>query len=155
MEYRDELAIAKKAEKMLTSALQSKTQSFADHYHRKEGDKSLKQAFSKARVKRYGKKKDGNQKIFMRTLTIRMAKHGFVQHYGVDTIREGGDRKRTKPKAKTYHFGAHYYKMKATPFIDEAIRQSGVIDFVMENVGQLRANNFAEELVFPLGQFSK
>lgn len=154
MEYRNELAIAQKAEQMLTSALQNRTLSFAEHYEgKKQGEPSLKEAHAKAKVKRYGRKRDGNQQIFMRSLAIRMAKHGFVQHYGVDTVRAGGERK--SKKGTPYRFAAHYFKMEAKPFIDKAIEQSGVAEFVAENIGQLRADAFGEELLFPLTQFSK
>lgn len=154
MEYRDELQIAQKAEKMLTSAMQQKTSTFAQHYKgKKEGEQSMKDAHAKARIKRYGKKKDGNQQIFMRSLAIRMARHGFIQHYGVDTIRAGGERE--SKKGKKYSFAAHYFKMNARPFIDDAIEQSGVVDFVADNVGQVRADAFGEELLFNLKQFTR
>lgn len=155
MEYRGELDIAKKAEQMLTSALKSHTQSFADHYNRKEGQISLKEVSVTANLKRYGKKKDGNQHIYMRSLSVKMAKHGFVQHYGVDTIRKGSERTRTKPQSKTYSFSTHYFRMKAQPFINTAIQQSGVLDFVTQEVGRLRLEKLGEELVFNLKQFEK
>ncbi|AQY22692.1 hypothetical protein D1000_07080 [Riemerella anatipestifer] len=155
MEYREELQIAKKAEQMLTSALRNRTKSFKEHYNRKEDAASLKDAEAKAKIKRYGKFKDGNQKIFMRSLAIKMAKHGFAQHYGVDTVRQGAERKRTKPNNISYFYKEHDFKMEARPFIDTAIEDSGVIPFVMENVSKLRAQRFAEELIFTLKQFSK
>lgn len=156
MEYRDEQVIAKKAEQMLTSALQRKTKSsFKDHYNGNSGKASIKEAFAKSVVKRYGKKKDGNQQIFMRRLVIRMARHGFVQHYGVNTTRAGAERVRTKPKSTSYFYEAHKFNMKATPFISEVIQQSKVVDFVVDNITELRAKNFAEELVFPLSHFAR
>ncbi|WP_372472642.1 hypothetical protein AB4865_07415 [Capnocytophaga sp. ARDL2] len=148
MEYRSELDIAKQSEKMLTQALQHQTQRFADHYNRPAGNKSIKDAVAKAKVKRYGKKRDGNQKIYMRSLSIQMARHGFVHHFGIDTTRKGGVRNRTKPKATTYHYAAHYYRLKATPFLDTAIENSGVINYVADNIAQLRADAFGEELLF-------
>lgn len=154
MEYRDELAIAQKAERLLTNALQNKTNSFADHYRSKQEDNtSIKEAHAKAKVKRYGRKRDGNQKIFMRSLAIRMARHGFVQHYGVNTVRAGGERK--SKKGTPYRFTAHYFRMEAKPFIDKAIEQSGVADFVAENIAQLRADAFGEELLFNLKAFTR
>ena len=67
MEYRDELEIAQKAEQMLTGAIRNKTNSFADHYNgKKEDEPSLKEASAKSYVKKYGRKKDGNQQIFLR-----------------------------------------------------------------------------------------
>lgn len=155
MEYREELQIAKQAEKMLTSALKNKTLRFADHYYRKPDEKSLKDAEAKSKVKRYGKFRDGNQKVFMRALVIKMARHGFVQHYGVDTIRQGAERQRTKPRNISYFYKPHNFKMAAKPFIDSAIDESGVVEFVMENISKLRAERFGEELIFPLKQFSK
>ena len=78
MEYREELSIAKKAEQMLTSALRNRTQSFQEHYHKKDNDKSLKEAEAKASVKKYGKKKEGNQHVFMRSLAILMPSAGEI-----------------------------------------------------------------------------
>lgn len=154
MEYRDEEQIAKKAEKVLTNALKQKTASFAQHYQgKKAGEPSLKDAHAKASVKKYGRKKDGTQKVFMRSLAIRMPRHGFIQHYGVDTVRAGGERK--SKTGKNYRFAAHYFKMEATPFIDTAVEQSGVADFVANNIGELRANAFGEELLFNLKDFTK
>lgn len=155
MEYRDELAIAKQAEQMLTSSLKNRTSSFASHYKKKEGEASLKDAFAKSVVKRYGKKKEGNQQIFMRRLVIRMARHGFVQHYGVDTIRKGSIRQRTKPRSISYYYRPHQFQMGATPFIDEVIKQSKVVDFVSKEVAEVRGKTFAEELVFLLSHFAK
>ena len=155
MNYFDELQIAKKAEQMLTSTLRNQVQKFADHYNRKEEDKSLKDAVAKSGLKKYGKKKDGNQQIFMRKLVIRMARHGFVQHYGVDNLRAGGFRHRDKPQSIDYYYRPHQFNMKATPFISEAIKQSGVVEFVSQNVAEVRAKTFAEELVFPLSHFAK
>ena len=155
MEYREELSIAKKAEQMLTSALRNRTQSFQEHYHKKDNDKSLKEVEAKASFKEYGQKKEGNQHVFMRSLAIIMPSHGFVQHYGVDTIRKGGDRKRNLPRSITYHYGGHYFKMKATPFISQAIKDSGVVEFVAENIGKVRAERFGEELFFNLSYFTK
>ncbi|CDN79551.1 hypothetical protein [Elizabethkingia anophelis] len=144
MEYQNEKQIADKAVQMLTTALRSKTSSFAAHVNRSEGDVSLKDAEAKATVKKYGTKRDGNQSMYMRKLSIRMGKHGFVQQYGVNTTRSGGTRTREKPKEVTYGFKAHYFEMKPQPFINEAIEQSGVIPFVMEKITSLRS----EEIVF-------
>ncbi|MBB1542944.1 MAG: hypothetical protein HG446_000340 [Flavobacteriaceae bacterium] len=154
MEYRDELEIAQKAEQMLTGAIRNKTNSFADHYNgKKEDEPSLKQASAKSYVKKYGRKKDGNQQIFLRRLVIRMARHGFVQHYGVNSLRAGGFRK--SKLGNSYHYDAHDMEMRAQPFIGDAIKQSDVVEFVSQNVAELRAKNFAEELIFPLSHFAK
>ena len=137
--YTNELQIAKQAEKMLETSFRSKTASFADHINRKSSDVSLKDATAKAKVSQYGKIKDGTKQRYMRSLSIKMAKHGFVQNFGVDGVRAGGTRTRTKPKTTTYSFKAHTMKMKAKPFISDAIEQSGVIDFVLKNITTIRA----------------
>lgn len=155
MEYRDELVIAKKAEQMLTSALQGTARkTFKEHFHRKEGNDSLRNAYAEAEVKEYGNKKKGTKKAFIRRLSIKMEKHGFIQHYGVDTVRAEGKRTRNKPKSTVYGFNAHYYNLKPKEFISEAIEQSKVIDFVASNVAELRAKNFGEELVFNITRFT-
>ena len=45
--------------------------------------------------------------------------------------------------------------MKATPFISQAIKDSGVVEFVAENIGKVRAERFGEELFFNLSYFTK
>ena len=95
----------------------------------------------------------GNQQIFLRRLVIRMARHGFVQHYGVNSLRAGGFRK--SKLGNSYHYDAHDMEMRAQPFIGDAIKQSDVVEFVSQNVAELRAKNFAEELIFPLSHFAK
>jgi hypothetical protein len=145
--YNNELEVAKKAEQMLEASLRRKTSSFKDHVNRKENDTSLKDATAKAVVKRYISKKDGQKKkYYMRSLSIRMARHGFIQNYGVDTTRSGGDRSRQEPKNTNYGFKSHTMKMKAQPFINEAVKDSKVVEFVMENVTRIRAENLLFEV---------
>ena len=146
----DEREIAKKAEEMLTSSLKSKTQGFANHIKKKENESSIKDAFAVARVKKYGIKKNSTQKYFMKTLSIRMAKHGFVQHFGVNTLRAGGIRKREIPKSTTYNFKSHMMNQKPRPFINEAVRQSGVVDYVAEKIGESRAELLTNEITIGL-----
>lgn len=145
--YNSELEVAKKAEQMLEASMRRKTSSFKDHINRKENEASLKDATAKAVVKRYISKKNGNRKkYYMRSLSIRMARHGFIQNYGVDTTRSGGDRSRQEPKNTNYGFKSHTMKMKAQPFINEAVKDSKVIEFVMENVTRIRAENLLFEV---------
>ncbi|MBQ0152536.1 MAG: hypothetical protein KBS61_06550 [Chryseobacterium sp.] len=137
--YNNEREVADKAEQMLEASLRSKTSSFADHVNRREGDKSLKDAVSVAKVKNYGSVRDGNQKFFMRSLSIKMAKHGFIQNFGVDSVRDAGSRTRHRPQETTYNFRSHVMKMQAHPFIDEAVEASGVKEFVMSEIIRLRS----------------
>lgn len=142
--YNTELEVAKKAEQMLEAALRQKTSSFKNHINRNPEDESLKDATALATIKRYGSKKKGNNVMYMRRLSIKMARHGFIQHFGVDNTRSGGTRTRKKPKEITYSFKSHVMNMRAKPFINEAVENSGVIPFVMENVTKIRS----EELLF-------
>ena len=142
--YNNEREVAKKAEQMLEAALRSKTSTFKEHLQRNEGDLSLKKATAKARLKKYGSRKNGNITHYMRSLAVVMPRHGFIQHFGVDATREGGSRQRSKPNNIRYDFKSHTMKMKPQPFINSAIESSGVVDFVMQNVTKIRS----EELLF-------
>jgi len=137
--YNNESEVADKAEQMLESALRSKTSSFADHVNRKEDEASLKDATSVAKLKKYGTLRSGNQKFFMRSLGIKMAKHGFIQNFGVDGVRDAGTRTRHSPQETTYNFKSHVMKMPAQPFIDDAIEASGVKEFVMNEIVRIRS----------------
>ena len=142
--YNNEREVAKKAEDILESSLRQKTASFKDHVKRVDNAKSLKDATARSKIKKYGSRKNGNLAYYMRSLSIAMPRHGFVQHFGIDTIRSGGSRERTNPNNITYSFKSHIMKMDAHPFINSAIDSSGVISFVMENITKIRA----EELLF-------
>ena len=143
-----EKLIAKKAEQMLIRALQNETQSFKEHYY---GDKknSLKKAKAKSKTRKFVSK-DGNfQKVYFNKLILKMGRHGFVQHYGADIVRAGGKRTRKTPRTIDYYYQPHKYFLKSTNFITRAIEQSGVINYVAENIAKERA----EELQFHIGRF--
>ncbi len=147
----DERHIAKQAEQMLENALKSKATGFKAHYYRNadEEAKAIKNVKAKAKVKKYGLVKNGTAKHYMRSLAIRMDRHGFVQHYGIDTIRAGGTRKRDKPKPTEYDFKAHYMGMRAHPFISDAIEESGVVPFVLRELTKHRS----EELMVNIKRY--
>jgi len=130
--YRNEEQVARKAEQMLETSLRSKTSSFADHVNRKSGQKSIKDAAAVSKVQKYG------PNFYMRSLSIKMPKHGFIQNAGVDTTRTGGSRKRNEGNT-TYSFKSHIMKMPAQPFINEAVDSSRVKDFVMNEVTRIRS----------------
>lgn len=150
----DEREIAKKAEEMLTSSLKSKTQGFANHIKKKENESSIKDAFAVARVKKYGLIKNSTQKYFMKTLSIKMVRHGFIQHYGINSQRAAGIRTRTTPKKTTYGFKQHMMRMKAKPFLDAAIKNSKVVDFLGEKIAESRADIITDEIQIRLRDFS-
>jgi hypothetical protein len=139
----NEQEVANNAKQKLQSALRSKTSGFKAHIQNAK-TKSLNEATATANVKKYGKKKDGNQLFFMRSLSIKMERHGFIQNYGVkDRTRSGGSRTRTSPKDTTYNFRTHVFNMKAQPFINDAINESGVIPYVQENISAIRLTDIA------------
>lgn len=131
-----EQQIGRKAAQMLESSLRGKMSQFSAHISR--GDKkSIREAKVVASTKRYGEK--GMPKThYLRKISIKMERHGFVQHYGVDILRAGGERTRTKPRPFTYRYEVHKMRMQEKPFIDSAVEQSGVIDYVMNSVAKIR-----------------
>lgn len=137
-----EKEIGTRAASMLTTELRSRTEGFANHA-RGQGKKSIKDAEARAAFKTYGTAGEGNRKQYLRKIAIRMERHGFVQHYGVDTVREGSERTRNKPKPVTYRFKSHYFNMKATPFLNDSVENSGIVPFVLSELTKLRG----EELV--------
>ena len=78
-----------------------------------------------------------------------MARHGFIQHYGIEKerVRAGGIRTRETPKKTTYFFRAHLYSkgMKEKPFIDQAVESSGAVDYLAEELPKERGE---ELLIF-------
>ena len=144
----------KQAEQMLTSALRSKTAGFKDHVNRKPADVSLKDARGKTRFKKFGLVKENNKQVFVRAISIVMGKHGFIRHYGVKTTRSAGSRTRKNPRNTTYHFKSHLMKQPAKPFIDSAIKSSGVVQFAARKAAESRAQIITGEIVFSLRDFS-
>lgn len=144
--YNNEREIGKKAEQMLEASLRQKVSGFRSHVNRSDDSKSLKDATARARLKKYGSRRNGNLTHYMRSLAIVMPRHGFIQHFGVDKVRAGGTRERTKPNTITYGFKSHVMKMNAQPFINSAVDSSGVVDFVMENITRVRSEELLVEV---------
>lgn len=144
--FKDEREIGKKAEQMLEDSLRSKTASFAHHINN-TNTPSLKEATAKARLKKYGLVRAGTAKYYMRSLAIKMARHGFIQHYGVDTIRQAGKRTRQQPTETSYSFKHHRMNMKPKPFINKAVEDSNVVDFVTSNITKLRSEEILINII--------
>ena len=149
----DDREIAKTAERMLTSALHSKTSSFADHVNRPADKPSLKDASAISRMKRYGLVSNGTKSFYLRAISIRMAKHGFIRHYGTNIQRRASSRTRLKPKSTTYHFKSHMMKQTAKPFLDQVVDSSGVVTYVVENIARNRADEVAQNIAVTLTRF--
>jgi len=137
MEFRDEKEIAKMAERMLGTAMRRKVTSlgFKEHI---SGNKSLaSHTIGKASTK-VGTGPGNASKIYMNKLALVMPRHGFIQHYGSKSIRTGGQRTRHRPETRTYNFASHYYNLPEKDYIGKAVRESGVIDFVMSEITRIR-----------------
>ncbi|GIM61122.1 hypothetical protein CAPN008_11720 [Capnocytophaga canis] len=133
---KNERQVAQKAKQMLENSLRGNMSQFSEHMQGSK-TKSIREAKASYSGKSYGEK--GMPKAYyLRKVSIRMARHGFVQHYGVDTLRAGGERTRNKPRTFTYRYEVHKMRMQDKPFIDKAVEQSGVIDYVMKSVAEIR-----------------
>lgn len=151
----DDRAIGKAAADKLSVALRSKTSSFADHVKgKKEGEASLKDAVAVARLKKYGLIKNNTRSYYLRAISLKMAKHGFIRHYGVNKTRAAGMRTRTQPKTTKYGFKSHFMKQPQKPFIDSVIQNSGVVNFVAEKIAENRGEELAENITVNLKRFS-
>lgn len=133
---KNERQVAQKAKQMLENSLRGNMSQFSEHMQGSK-TKSIREAKASYSGKSYGEK--GMPKAYyLRKVSIRMARHGFVQHYGVDTLRAGGERTRNKPRTFTYRYEVHKMRMQDKPFIDKAVEQSGVIDYVLDSVIKIR-----------------
>ena len=131
-----ERQVARKAKQMLENSLRGNLSQFSEHMQGSK-TKSIQDVKVSAKGKTYGE--NGRAKTYyLRKISIRMERHGFVQHYGIDTLRAGGERNREKPKPFTYKYETHKMRMQDKPFIDKAIEQSGVIDYVLNSVARIR-----------------
>lgn len=133
-----EKKIGDKAALMLQNALRSSAGRFGSHLR---GDKHIKDVEAKSRV-RNSKRQDGTKQPYLRGVAVVMVRHGFVQHYGIEVgrIRKGSERTRRKPKETKYSFRSHRYSkgMKAQPFIDEAVKNSGAVEYIARELPKVR-----------------
>lgn len=144
--YKNEKELAAKAEQMLETSLRRETKRFARHV-KGENKTSIREATAVAKTKKYGLVREGTDKHYIRKLSVKIAKHGIIQHYGVNTIRRGGKRTRKKPYETTYRFRHHRLNIKPTPFIDKAIKNSGVVPFLLKNITKIRSEEILVDIV--------
>lgn len=135
----------------LSAALRGKTRSFTTHYN--GGTEKLISSKAVARFKSYGLTRNGTKSTYLRAISIRMPKHGYIRHYGVDINRNSGSRTRTRPKNKTYHFKNHMMKQRPRPFLDEVIQRSRVVEFVSEKIAEQRGAEIAQNLAISISNF--
>ncbi len=138
----EEEKVGKKAAEMLKNSLHTQIGQkfgFYEHYHgkRKKDRQPLKKTTSVERLNIWTGNQ-GDRITFLNAIVISMGRQGYIQHYGVNRIRKGGKRTRKTPKHTTYNFEAHYFRMKATPFIDEAVAQSGAVPYILREISRIR-----------------
>lgn len=146
MQYTDEKVVAEQAERILTAALRNKigTLGFVHHVSGQSG-KRISDAHAVAGVKE-GEAREGGTRHYMNRLSLKMPVHGFVQNFGDRGIRAGHTRVRHKPKSTAYQVRTHQWNLPEKDFIAEAVRGSGVAEFVLENIARIRG----EELMLYL-----
>lgn len=140
MEIKDEKQVARISEHMLAIAMGRKISSLGFKEHAQGSKQSISTATGRADTK-VGKGPNGTLKMYMNRLSLVMPRHGFVQHYGVAGIREGGQRTRHKPRSTTYNFASHYFKLPEKNYIGKAVQESGLVDFVLENISRIRCKD--------------
>lgn len=137
-----EKEIGKKAVRMLQSALRDTAKkTFKQHIlNQKNGMERLENVVAKEVIKTYKNRlnevsKDVQFTYYLRMIKVKMARAGFVQHYGADTVRSGhfrthkGEKKIVKP---------HEYKLASTAWIDKAVENSRVMDLLGTEISDLR-----------------
>ncbi|MDO5509527.1 MAG: hypothetical protein Q4F57_02415 [Weeksellaceae bacterium] len=142
----DERTIAHHAQQMAQSTFRTAVGSFKEHYRRgstADNDprrKPLKELRVQARIKKgnipgtHGEAK----KYYFNQLVLEMGKHGFIQNHGVSTIRESHTVQRLKPQATEYQRRHHQMHISAHEFIHQSIQISGVEDYVVQEISQIR-----------------
>lgn len=135
-----EKKVAKQAENMLRAAMRSKISSLGFKNHVSGPKVKLADADAVAKINLGNISADNtNLKYYMNSLSLQMGKHGFIQHYGSSGIREDlKGRTRHKPKTTRYNFANHYFTLPAQDFIGKAVQQSGVVDYVLSNITEIR-----------------
>lgn len=152
-----ELKVAERARHMLESALKSEIKTFKTHYrnshnkaHKDKNKAPIKELKVIART-REGKVEGsltGAKKIYFNSLVLDIGKHAFIQNYGTgNTIRSSHDVNRLRPKPITYKRKYHDYDLPATKFIDRAIINSGVVEFVAKEIGEIRGHQVLQGLL--------
>lgn len=145
MSYENEKQVAIKAEQILQSALRSRISSLGFRNYSSGDNKSISDASAVSSYK-LGKATEDQLRYYMNKLSIKMERHGFIHHYGDKGTRSATTRTRHKPRTTSYQVRAHSWDLPARDYIDDAIRQSGVVDFVLVNITELRAQQIIVSL---------
>ena len=140
----NEEEIGYKAAAMLQSALRNETSRFSRHIRNKEESLQNTQAVPRFRT---SERIEGYKQQYLKGIAIKMHRHGFVLHYGIESgrLRKSHERTRHKPRETKYRVEAHLYRkgQKEQPFIDKVVKDSQVLDYLATAISQARG----EEIV--------
>lgn len=139
-----EREIALKCEEMLTASLRGKVSGLALHLSGKSS--SMKNAHAESNFTRAKQKKWAEQDGF-RMLSIVMGKHGFIHNFGVDRVRAA--------TPKTAWKKSHHYQLPRTPFIYDAVKSSGVLEFAVQEMGKIKAEYALLNIKYILEKYDK
>jgi hypothetical protein len=142
----DEAAIAKKASEILERSFRNeiKAQNF-HHLSSAEAEKitTLSQAITEPRMlKKYP--------WMMHGIALKMPKHGFVLNYGYKGLRDSHTVKRLKPRKTEYEIKTHPFALKAHPFIDKAVINSGVLDYLAKELPSLKGERILSVMKYTI-----
>ncbi|MGV4460735.1 hypothetical protein ACQ1Q5_04260 [Ornithobacterium rhinotracheale] len=138
-----EREVGKRASTLLQNKLRESVKSFKHRGQSKDG--RLKDLEVKPRLKRL--KDEKGTIYFLNALTIKMEKHGFVQHHGANTLRHTHSVERKVPRFVHYIREAHRYDLPRHEFIDSAIKNSGVVPYLAQELSQIRGYQVLEKLM--------
>lgn len=135
-----ERKIAKKAQRKLQASFDSEFDNFKNHYQGKRDAQNKPLADSKIKYRgRNWTSPQGDRIYYLNKIVIKMPKHGFVQHYGVDDrLRAAHKVNRERPRPITYNRKEHYYDLPAHEFIDTALENSGVVEMIAKEISEIR-----------------
>lgn len=149
MQTNTEIKVANKAVKLLQNEFNKKFRGFKSHF-KGERDKDNK-PLADSKITRRGKHwtgKKGDKIYFLNKIVLKMSKHGFVQHYGVNNrLRAGHEVNRKNPKTTTFLRHYHNYKLPAHEFIDSAVQESGAIPLVAKEISEIRGYMVMQNLL--------
>lgn len=157
-----ERKIAKKAQQMLQESFDRKFGGFKAHFMGKRTSENKYKPLAESKIKYRGRNwtsPQGDRIYYLNKIVLDMAKHGFVQHYGIKTMRESHMVERKKPTPKSFVRHAHKVNMAEHEFIDSAIEESGAVEFLAKEISEIRAyqvlNHYLDQMTIKINNHQK
>lgn len=139
-----ERKIAIKCEEKLTSSLRGKVSALELHLSGKKDSMSNSRAesnFTRAKQKKW------SDQYGFTMLSIVMDKHGFIHNFGVDRVRAA--------TPKTIWKKSHQFHLPRTPFILDAVKNSGVLEYAISEMGKINAEYALLNIKYILEKYEK